>query len=274
MDWNSKDWHRKAVVARGQCDTWHAAVHQQQARVSEPLPRYEPQEFEQVHAFFAARRQQEIDFSFYLVAVERYVRAAELIHEVEGGQKVIRFTMPTLELPELGCPFAPLQALTSCPVVVVKTGRHFPVQTAAPAASGQSRTRQPGLAGSELLADLLGRRLVTGQSCLLCSSDLEPDALLSHAHIVDVVQARALGDRPGFVGLETKLKPKRLGADRNRLSGDARSLGGRSEDIDHVDGLPDVQERGIGLLAQDLSRVGIDRDDPIPTVLKEVGDMS
>jgi len=98
--------------------------------------------------------------------------------------------------------------------------------------------------------------------------------LLHVGHIDLLTAARALGDRPGFVGLETKLKPKRLGADRNRLSGDARSLGGRSEDIDHVDGLPDVQERGIGLLAQDLSRVGIDRDDPIPTVLKEVGDMS
>ena len=84
MDWNSKDLHHQAVVARGQCDTWHAAVHQQQARVSEPLPHFEPQEFEQVHAFFAARRQQEIDFSFYLVAVERYVRAAELIHEILG----------------------------------------------------------------------------------------------------------------------------------------------------------------------------------------------
>jgi hypothetical protein len=72
MDWNSKDWHHQAVVARSHCDFWHAAVHQQQARVSEPRNHGDPVE----------RRGQEIDFSLYLVAVQRYVRAAELMCEV------------------------------------------------------------------------------------------------------------------------------------------------------------------------------------------------
>src|ERR1700730_935895 len=103
---------------------------------------------------------------------------------------------------------------------------------------------------------------------------MDPYALPAHAQILDVVHTRRFSDRPGLIGFDALLKPEGPRADLNRLSGDVRSVSCRPENVNHVDTLLDVKKGWVALLAQDLTRVGVDWDHSEAPVFKEVWDVS
>src|SRR5205823_11122511 len=69
-----------------------------------------------------------------------------------------------------------------------------------------------------------------------------------------------LGDAARLVRADVELKPQGLRANRGRLACDLRSVFGRSEDVDDVDLLGDVEQGAIHPLAEEGFRVRVDRD--------------
>src|ERR1700674_1115877 len=90
----------------------------------------------------------------------------------------------------------------------------------------------------------------------------------SGALVLDVVQARRLGDPPGLSGADVELQPQGTGADRDSLPCDLRRVLGRPEDVDEVDLHRHVFKRAIDTLAEQLIGERVDRNDAEPTLLQ------
>ena len=69
------------------------------------------------------------------------------------------------------------------------------------------------------------------------------------AAVHDHFDAGGLRAGRGFVVADAELHPHHLGADRDRVVDDRAGLIGGAEDVDHVDRVRDVAQRGIDLLA-------------------------
>src|SRR5207302_8436438 len=81
----------------------------------------------------------------------------------------------------------------------------------------------------------------------------------------DDLDAGRLAQRGRLVVADAELHPHHRRADRDRVLDDARRVLGRAEHIDHVDGIRDVAQRGVDLLAEQFlaGYARVDRDDPV-----------
>ena len=79
-----------------------------------------------------------------------------------------------------------------------------------------------------------------------------------------------LAQRGRLVVADAELHPHHRRADRDCVLDDARRVLGRAEHIDHVDGIRDVAQRGVDLLAEQFlaGDPRVDRDHPIALSLQ------
>lgn len=108
--------------------------------------------------------------------------------------------------------------------------------SAVSAAVCSARDRLGFASSSELV------RACQGAGKLLRNADAMHRSLDGGAAVLDVVDARRLGDPPGLLGRDPLLQPERAGADGDSLASDRGSVGARTKDVDQVDLLTDVGE--------------------------------
>ena len=98
----------------------------------------------------------------------------------------------------------------------------------------------------------------------------EPSELDLRAAVHDHFEARDLGCLRRLVVADAKLHPHDLGADGDRIVDNSRRRGRIAEEVDHVDMIRNVAQRGVnGLAEQGLAgEARIDRDHPIAFALQ------
>src|SRR5581483_5273653 len=89
-----------------------------------------------------------------------------------------------------------------------------------------------------------------------------------HAAVHDHLQAGLPSSLRSLKVFDTQLQPDGFGADLNRLIDDVGHELRSPEDVHHVDGQGDARQVRIGWLIEDLTLLGIDRDDPVSLLLQ------
>src|SRR5690606_16222646 len=84
-------------------------------------------------------------------------------------------------------------------------------------------------------------------------------------HNLDPCAQRPLG---GLVIDDAELYPDELGANGNRILDDGRQILGTTEDVDHIDRLWNIAQRGVTFLTENFTRVRIDGDDAVAQILQ------
>jgi len=88
-----------------------------------------------------------------------------------------------------------------------------------------------------------------------------------HAVVHDDVEPGGACPRGRQLIDDAILQPHRVGAHRDRIVDDGPDELRSAKDINHVDGVGDVSQRGVGALAEHLVDIGVDRDDAIADAL-------
>src|SRR5579859_6964940 len=192
----------------------------------------------------------------------------------------------------VSCPSAKMSASTSTASPTARLTGNRPASTSGETASITTLRRASGRFGSgieEGAAEAVGRRLAGARATasivprcapIVCCSkrtfgsggggfpDLVERADHGRALVLDVVDARGLGDAPCLVGADVELEPQRFGPDGRRLASDLRRVGRGPEHVDEIDRLLHVEQRPVHALAEELVGERVDGNDAKASLLQ------